>query len=501
MKRIYNILLSLACILMLASCENFLDMAPTNQADSSTCLTSAQDAQVMLNGLIYNLTSASYYGRNFLLYGDAKGGDMTIYTGGNPGDALYYFNHSASSGSYSGFWSTGYFCLLQANNIIANIEKMKEEGTTENLDDYLGQALTIRALIHFDLVRLYGKPYDMDKSSVGIPVVTAQVNAAEKLQRDPVEKAYTQIVADLNEAAPLLSKRASRGYVNYYANQMLLGKVYQYMGNQSSALAAFENVINSNVYTLYTPGNWVNSWTGEFGSESILEFGIYPSERDLGTGSLGCYYMRKGHINAANGNFYASKYWMDIMGENDVRWGVMDWDHYYNDSSVSDNIRARSHYGKDCCYKYSGSTKLAGDKGSSNYTAVNIKVFRLSEAYLLAAEAALAGNNAAKAADYLNAIAKRNPDYTPWTASTVTAEEIYKEYRREFLCEGKLFFEACRLNKTLTFEDNAYYGATVSSRRGLTIDRNNNLCRLPISIDEIHTNPDIQQNPGYSGTE
>ena len=316
MKRIYNILLSLACILMLASCENFLDMAPTNQADSSTCLTSAQDAQVMLNGLIYNLTSANYYGRNFLLYGDAKGGDMTIYTGGNPGDALYYFNHSASSGSYSGFWSTGYFCLLQANNIINNIEKMKADGSAENLD------------------------------------------AAEKLQRDPVEKAYTQILADLNEAAPLLSKRASRGYVNYYANQMILGKVHQYMGNQSAALTAFENVINSNVYSLYTPNNWVASWTGEFGSESILEFGIYPSERDLGTGSLGCYYMRKGHINAANGNFYASKYWMDIMSPNDVRWGVMDWDHYHNDSSVSANIKARSDYGKDCCYKYSGSNTI-----------------------------------------------------------------------------------------------------------------------------------------------
>ena len=501
MKKIYHILLSAACILMSVSCENFLDMAPTNQADSSTCLTSAKDAQVMLNGLIYNLTSSSYYGRNFLLYGDAKGGDMTIYTGGNPGDALYYFNHSASSSSYSGFWSQGYFCLLQANNIIENIEKMKAEGTTENLDDYLGQALTIRALIHFDLVRLYGKPYDMDKSSVGIPVVTAPVNAAEKLQRDPVEKAYTQILADLNEAAPLLSKRASRGYVNYYANQMLLGKVHQYMGNQASALTAFENVIGSNVYSLYTPDNWVASWTGEFGSESILELGIYPSERDLGTGSLGCYYMRKGHINAANGNFYASKYWMDIMGADDVRWGVMDWDHYHNDASVSANIKARSDYGKNCCYKYSGSTGLAGDKGSSNYTAVNIKVFRLSEAYLLAAEAALAGNNASKAAEYLNAIARRNPGYTPWTAATVTADEIYKEYRREFLCEGKLFFEACRLNKTVAFEDNAYYGATVSSRRGLTIDRSNNLCRLPISIDEIHTNPDIQQNPGYSGTE
>lgn len=500
MKKITHILLSLACVLTFASCQGFLDMAPTNQADSSTCLTSVHDAQVMLNGLIYKMSSSNYYGRNFMLYGDAKGGDMTIYTGGNPGDALYYFNHSASSSSYWSFWSTGYNCLLQANNIINNIKKMQNEATTENFDDILGQALTIRALIHFDLVRLYGKPYNMDKNSDGITVVTEQVDASAKLLRDPVEKAYTQILADLNEAAPLLSKSVARGYFNYYANQMLLGKVYQYMDNQSAALTCFENVINSGKYALYTPANWVASWSREFGSESILEIAIYPSEGDLGTGSLGCYYMRKGHINAANGNFNASKYWMDLMGENDVRWGIMAYGHYYGDTSQDPRIQARAAYGKDWCYKYAGSTTLAGDKGSSNFTAVNIKVFRLSEAYLLAAEAAL-GSNKAKAAEYLNAIAQRNPDYTPWTSATVNADAVYNEYRREFLCEGKLFFEACRLNKTITFEDNAYYGSTVSSRRGLTIDRSNNLCRLPVSIDEIHTNPDIQQNPGYSGTE
>lgn len=500
MKKITNILLSLACVLTFASCQGFLDMAPTNQADSSTCLTSVHDAQVMLNGLIYKMSSSSYYGRNFMLYGDAKGGDMTIYTGGNPGDALYYFNHSASSSSYWSFWSTGYNCLLQANNIINNIKKMQNEATTENFDDILGQALTIRALIHFDLVRLYGKPYNMDRNSDGITVVTEQVDASAKLLRDPVEKAYTQILADLNEAAPLLSKSVARGYFNYYANQMLLGKVYQYMDNQSAALTCFENVINSGKYALYTPANWVASWSREFGSESILEIAIYPSEGDLGTGSLGCYYMRKGHINAANGNFNASKYWMDLMGENDVRWGIMAYGHYYGDTSQDPRIQARAAYGKDWCYKYAGSTTLAGDKGSSNFTAVNIKIFRLSEAYLLAAEAAL-GSNKAKAAEYLNAIAQRNPDYTPWTSATVNADAVYNEYRREFLCEGKLFFEACRLNKTITFEDNAYYGSTVSSRRGLTIDRSNNLCRLPVSIDEIHTNPDIQQNPGYSGTE
>jgi hypothetical protein len=500
MKKITNILISLACVLTIVSCQNFLDVPPTNQADSSTCLTSVHDAEVMLTGLIYNLTSASYYGRNFLLYGDAKGGDMTIYTGGNPGDALYYFNHSASSNSYSGFWSQGYYCLLQANNIINNIKDLQEEGTTEDFDDCLGQALTIRAMILFDLVRLYGKPYNMDKNSDGIAVVTEQVDASAKLLRDPVEKAYQQIVADLIEAAPLMSTKARGGYFNYYANQMLLGKVYQYMDNQSAALNCFENVIDSGRYTLYTPANWVASWSKEFGSESILELAIYPSERDLGTGSLGCYYMRKGHIKAANGNFNASKYWMDLMDDDDVRWGIMDWGHYYGDTTVDPRVQARAAYGKDCCYKYSGSTDLAGDKGSSNYTAVNIKVFRLSEAYLLAAEACLSTNKA-KAAEYLNAIAKRDLDYTPWTASTVTEEAIYNEYRREFLCEGKLFFEQCRWNKTITFEDNAYYGSTVSTRRGTTIDRTNNLCRLPVSIDEIHTNPGIQQNPGYSGSE
>lgn len=490
MKKI-NIILAFVCLLAFTACSEFLNVEPSNQADSSTSIQSAADAEVMINGLMRKLTSSSYYGREFLLYGDAKGGDLTIFTAGFGGNALYYFSHSQTSNAYSGFWSSGYNSLLQANNIIENINKLKEAGSTEDLDDFLGQALTVRALIHFDLVRLYGKPYNMDKASYGVPVVTAPVDAKARLLRNTVEEVYNQVVADLNAAAPLLSKSVNNGYINYYANQALLSRVYLYMENYSGALTAAQNVINGGKYTLYTPSKWVSSWASQFCSESILELGVYVNEADLGTSSPGCYLRRKGHGSSSiNGNFMASQYWLNIMGTNDVRWGVMDWDQATNDEG--------EYYHKGACYKYSGSVDLDGDgKGSS--TAINIKVIRLSEVYLIAAEAALQSNNKAQAAEYLNAISKRDPDVAPYTASTVSVDAILLERRKELFCEGHLFHDMCRLNKTITFDDDYFGNGTTSPYRELTIDRTFNKCRLPISQDEINANPEIeaQQNPGY----
>ncbi|MDD2595414.1 MAG: RagB/SusD family nutrient uptake outer membrane protein [Bacteroidales bacterium] len=490
MKKI-NIILALICVFAFTACDSFLNVEPSNYADSSTSIKSAADAEVMINGLMRKMTSSSYYGREFLLYGDAKGGDLTIFTAGFGGNALYYFSHSQTSNAYSGFWSQIYHCLLQANNIIMNIEKLKAEGSQDNYDDFLGQALTARALMHFDLVRLYGKPYNMEKSSYGVPVVTAPVDASARLLRNSVEEVYTQIVADLNAAAPLLSKKVTNGYINYYANQALLSKVYLYMENYAGSLAAAKNVIDGGKYSLYAPSKWVASWQSQFGSESIFELGVFPNEGDLGTSSVGCYLRRKGHGSSSiNGNFMASQYWLKIMGENDVRWGVMDWDQATDDKGNPNH--------KGACYKYSGSTSLSGDgKGSS--TAVNIKVIRLSEVYLNAAEAALMSGAKAEAANYLNAISQRDPDMPAYTSSTVSVDAILLERRKELFCEGQLFHEMCRLNKTIQFDDDYFGNGTTSSYRETTIDRTFFRCRLPICQDEINANPEIenQQNPGY----
>ncbi|MEJ1729815.1 RagB/SusD family nutrient uptake outer membrane protein, partial [Escherichia coli] len=154
MKKI-NILLAAICVVLTMSCEGFLDVKPSNSAAAETSITTAADAKVIMNGIMSKMTSYNYYGRNFIMYGDAKGGDFALRSQGRGLDALYTFNHSPSSNSYSGYWIQIYHCLAQVNNLLINIQKIEEAGnSTSALLVYKGQALTLRALMYFDLVRL-----------------------------------------------------------------------------------------------------------------------------------------------------------------------------------------------------------------------------------------------------------------------------------------------------------------------------------------------------------
>ena len=155
MKKI-TIILTVLGLMLITSCEEFLDVKPSNYAASETSITNAADAEVAINGLMRKMTSSLYYGRNFVIYGDAKGGDFAVRSQGRGLDYYYSFNHSASSGSGSGFWEQIYNCILQANNLIKNIQKMEDDGNgSDVLSEFKAQAMTARALMYFDLVRLY----------------------------------------------------------------------------------------------------------------------------------------------------------------------------------------------------------------------------------------------------------------------------------------------------------------------------------------------------------
>lgn len=482
-----KIFLSGILVIGLSSCTKFLDKQPTNQVDASTSIKTPADAQIMINGIVRSMASADYYGRNFVLYGDAKGGDMTIPSQGRGNDALYTFNHSATSGSYSGYWSQIYFSMLQVNNLLQNIDKLEAAGAT-GFAAYKGQALTLRAIMYFDLVRLYGKVYDLDKTALGVPNITAPLNASAQPVRNSVADNYTQILADLKAGAPLMAKTKTNGFVNYYGNLAMQARVYLYMKDNANALKAAEEIITSNVYALYTNAAWVDSWKAQFGTESIFEIGIYPLEGDLGAGSLGAYHRKKGDGGSTIlGWFIASDYFLTRLKQDaaDVRWGVM------NDDELSTTSVPR----KGAVNKYSGSNALAGD-GKTTNTAVNIKVIRLSEIYLIAAEAALP-TDATKAATYLNAIRKRSPNLPAATAGTITIDMILDERSKELYGEGQRFFDMIRLNKTITFNDEVI-GISVATRPK-TIDRAFFKTLLPISQTEINANPAMQsqQNPGY----
>ncbi|MCK7554934.1 RagB/SusD family nutrient uptake outer membrane protein [Chitinophaga sedimenti] len=483
-----KILLVCAVVIGFSSCSKFLDEKPTNQVDAGTSIKTPADAQIMINGIERSMTNGDYYGRNFIMYADAKGGDMVIPSQGRGNDGLYTFNHAPTTGSYSGYWSQIYFILLQVNNLLQNIEKLEAGGAT-GFATYKGQALTLRALMYFDLVRLYGKSYDDNKDAYGVPNVTTPLVSSAQPLRNTVAENYTQILSDLTTAAPLLVKTKTNGFINYFGNIALQARVYLYMKDHANALKYAEEVITTSPYVLYTNANWVDSWKTQFGTESIFELGIYPLEGDLGLTSLGAYLRKKGEGGSnVLGWYMASDYFLNRLKQDaaDVRWGVM------NDDETSTALAPR----KGSLYKYNGSTALAGD-GKTTPTAVNIKVIRLSEIYLIAAEAALP-TDAGKAATYLNAIRKRSPNLPAATAGTITIDMILDERSKELFGEGHRFFDMMRLNKSITFNDEVI-GLTVATRPK-TIDRTFFKTILPISQTEINANPGLQeqQNPQYN---
>lgn len=487
----YLILFAALGLLGFSSCDGFLNMQPSNSGNAETAIATPADAKVVINGIMRSMSSSNYYGRNFIMYGDAKGGDLTIYSSGRGLDALYSFNHTPTSNSYSGFWETGYYCIMQLNNLLENIDRLESAGGT-GFSFYKGQALTLRALIYFDLVRLYGLPYNYDKSAYGVPDITATLGSDAQPTRATVEENYARIIDDLEEGMPLLAedKSAQDGYIGYYANIALQARVKLYMEDYDGALTAAKEIIEKSSYKLYEPSEWAASWSKQFDSESIFEIGI-DTESDLGTSSLGFYLMRYGQVSGAQGWFLASDYFLARLGEDatDVRWGVMDNDEYWYDTKT---VR------KGACYKYLGGTSLSGD-GKETYTAVNIKVIRLSEIYLIASEAALHAttSDAALAASYLNEIRKRSPLLAPATSTTITDDMILDERSKELFGEGQRFFDMIRKNKTIEFNDD-FQGVPVS-KRDKTIDRTFGKIVLPISQDEINANPALaaEQNEAY----
>jgi len=339
---------------------------------------------------------------------------------------------------------------------------------------------------------MYGKPYNYEKSSYGVPLVIEPVDASAQPLRASVEEVYAQILKDLKDAEPIISKSRSNGYINYYGNMVLQARVYLYMERYAESLAAAETIINSGVYTLYSNANWVSSWRTRWGSESIFELAMVTGESDLGTSSLGMYFRRRYHgSTSAMGIFIASTYFLDKLGEDpaDVRWGVMDSDETFVELGVDR---------KGSSYKYCGGVNLEGD-GGGNSTAVNIKVMRLSEVYLIASEAALGTNNKTKSAEYLNKIRQRAPSLDPATEATINLDMIVDERNKELFTEGHRFFDMMRWNKSVTFDDEMIFPAIVIVHRPKTIDRTFFKTVLPIGIQEINANPPIgdQQNPGY----
>lgn len=489
MKRfIYNTAVALGVLLGASSCDGFLDRIPTDSVVSESAMATLADAEVVANGLYTDLKYYTMYGSYIPYMGDMRGDNLYPTNASGTGRTIYTLEYEPVQSTYFGMWQNYYTTIMRANTLIANIETIPvmSSADQEKKDDILGQALAIRALCHWDIARLYGYPYMKDNgASLGAVVLTEVVAPSEsKLPRNTVAETYAQVEADLVLALTKLSKSKNDGHFNYWAARMLQAKVALYKGDWQTAFTAASEVVESSPYRMVPNSEYLAYWGKQCDDESVLEFLVTNTgDIDSDGGFYTMYHNMWFDDKAAGADIIPSKAWKDLFADtpNDVRAQMIAYD-----DPETGAIKSGEYWLK----------KFIGNKDLGyTFRRNNPRIFRITDAYLMAAEAALelAGKQDI-ANEYLNAVVKRAD---PTAADVVaTLDRIQIERQKEFIGEGHRFFDVLRrggkIVKDASLDDRDFAGNTRQE-----IDWNDYRVVLPISHNEIMLYPELQQNPGY----
>lgn len=482
MKNTIHILaIGMLTILLIPSCSGFLDTTPSNRVSSETAMLTLRDADLAVGGMYDRTKTTSYYGAAMTLLGDNRGDDFqprSLATGG--WIELYSLKYAPNLNTYFALWDRCYNTIMRANAILEGWENLPAQSASEvaQKNDIKGQALAVRAFCHFDLVRSYGYPYLKDNGqSLGVVIVNKTIapDEALEMERSTVAETYTFILNDLQESLPLLSKLKNTGKFNYWGARMLQARVCLYKGDYEAAFLAAADVINNSPYNLVSNEGYLNDLGTQGGAETIFEILVGADrQQDMdANNNFDGVYNNIWHANPGMGRLIPTQAWLDLMAEDpaDVRGKVI---------SVGDGLE-----GTTWIKKFPG---IGGD-----FKRNNPRIFRLTEAYLIAAEAALATSRQSDANTYLDVIRKRaNPDNP---AITCTLDEVLKERRKEFIGEGHRFFDLMRLGKTVERVGGFHFAQLDGCPE--SFDWSFFKVVLPISDDAIRIYPNLQQNPGY----
>ena len=495
MNKINNIVKLLLIVLLITaqSCgKDFLEQVPSTQ-QSPLSIKSVGDARIVLNGAYELLQSNSYYNCNMITSNDARSDDMQTIDNGRIEDE-YLYNYTAEMDFDYSIWGHPYKVVRHVNNIVTFIDDIEAASDTEIAEkkSIKGQALTIRALAHFDLCRMFGKAYSHDNgASLGVPIVTEVISPDDKLERNAVAEVYAQVIEDLSAAILLLPDNDDYVKINVWAAKTLLARVYLYMEDNANAFKTAVDIINNGPFSLIDRADYVDSWSEEGTSESILS--IINNIADNGGGnSIGNLSDPKGY-----GQFVASQDLMDLIAldPNDIRGGLL-----YIDSK-SDHANPAT-WGRVLKYPGLGNTKAVIEDFWVNgiplpvaASITSVPVLRLSEVYLIAAEAAFKEGDVPNAELYLNAIVERaNPAATVATVD-VNLDRILTERRKELMAEGHRFFDLIRNKRDIVRS----MSVRIFDPNGtpLFIGWEDYRVVFPIPINEINANPNITQYPGW----
>jgi hypothetical protein len=423
MKYIIRITL-MAGFLYLASCKKALDVAPLQSIDAETAIENDEDVNAAVVGCYSILGTGQLYGTNLFLLPDLLASEnYCTWRGTFQGQRQVATKTMTADNSESArTWVAGYRAINNANLVLANLDKVKDPSLK---DQYEGEALFVRGIMHFELVRLFALPWGAtaDNSHIGIVIKTTATKTEEQaslsIPRASVASVYTQIINDLESAADLLPEdngtRASK-----YTALAFLSRVYLQQGQYAKARDAASEVIESEIYGLNASVS--AAFSNKNTKESIWE--IQQNDQN-----------NAGQSNDGMATFYAN---LIGIGRADVRISPTFLSNY-----PTGDLRRSEWY-------YLGATRTTSNFcGKWKAFAQNLPVLRIAEMYLTRAECNLrlstsVGDNPNNDMAKLRNSIRTNSSFS----SSVTLDDVLKEREIELAFEGVRIHDFKRLKKS-----------------------------------------------------
>lgn len=476
-------------VIGLSSCKKLINLNPSHNINGNDFFTKISDYELALNGAYSRLLQDSYYGNG------NNGSGAFVVLPDMMSDNV--FESSESLANYQEFsrwtyvaddpfvediWEDGYTVVQQCNLVLRNLDNFasSDAGAVNRIK---AQAIAMRAMAHFDLLRYFGEDLDRNSTKKGIAYVTV-FDIEQKPARLSVKESYDKIEADLKLAKNLMlnmdqaietngTAGTDRALIDGMVINAALARMYLYANSLDSAVKYSTLVINSR--PLASLSTFPAIWTDATTTEVIWSVKFESTNSAIGAPIFYSIGNRASYRPTTNLiNLYDQA--------NDVRFTT-----YYRNllrGSSRTTTPARI-----VLIKYDA--KQANVSKPDGI--VNFKAYRTGEMYLIRAEAyaRLGGANEALGLADLNTLrAARIAGYTPVVLTgAALIQAIADERRKELTSEGHRFFDLKRTTRTINRTTNCTSFCTLSPS-----DRE---WALPIPQSEILANPNMVQNTGY----
>ena len=443
--------LSLLCLsLVMASCNEWLDVQPRSQVEDTELFSSERGFKEALAGVYSSMLSNNTYAKE-LTYGfiGVLGQEWDYYYSSQYSDAATY-NYDAAypTGFIRGIWTTNYTGIANANHLLANIDAKAGLFAKDNYEVIKGEALALRAFLHFDLLRCFGVSYAVNPNQPSIPYSSSlSYGVAPQLS---VSEATEAVLKDILDAEALLkghdpiatgrtiTEVEDNGYLynrqlhlNYYAVKGLEARVRMWKGDYEGASKAADEVMQSGAFTWATVGNLQAGYDRCLADEHLFALNNLTLTSDVADN-----YFSDG-----------SPYSYAVTRER-----LLD---YFDNATQDYRYTFLFKSGSSTHANNRYVTKYDEPSNGAEFYSNKMPLIRLAEIYLIKCETLYRLGNTDEALAVLNQVrnARNLPALGEMPADFFT--ELIHEYRRELLGEGQLFFLYKRLNSPVILYSDA----------------------------------------------